>query len=204
MPISLKNIEVPGILKITEFEVRDKEHILIYGASGRGKSTLLYLLGGLLRPQKGEVFLNGQSLTDFSEEQLSTLRKNKFGFVFQKLNLIEHLTALENLLLVMKSPSKEKALEALKKVKLEDKANLWASQLSLGEQQRVAVMRLLLQDPEILLADEPTSSLDDKNANQVMDLLQQAAQGKILIVVSHDRRLQGRFSRLLNIEEIIE
>jgi ABC-type lipoprotein export system ATPase subunit len=204
MPISLKNIEVPGILKITEFEVRDKEHILISGPSGRGKSTLLHLLGGLLRPQKGEVFLNGQSLADFSEEQLSTLRKNKFGFVFQKLNLIEHLTALENLLLVMKSPSKERALEALKRVKLEDKANLWASQLSLGEQQRVAIMRLLLQDPEILLADEPTSSLDDKNANQVMDLLQQAAQGKILIVVSHDRRLQERFSRLLNIEEIIE
>ncbi|MNK01122.1 putative ABC transporter ATP-binding protein [compost metagenome] len=195
---------IPKLFTIPHFQVKSGEKILIQGPSGRGKTTLLHLIGGLLKPTQGQVLVDNQDIPLLSDHDLSAFRRHKIGFVFQKLNLVEHMTVLENLSLVMHGTSPEQALEILKRVGLTDKAHVWTSKLSLGEQQRVAVARLLLQQPDLLLADEPTSSLDEDNAKAVIDLLFEAAQGKTLIVVSHDKRLHERFDRSIPIEELFQ
>jgi len=202
MEIEFTDVEVANLFKIPLFKIRSGEKLLIQGPSGRGKTTLLHLIGGLLQPDLGQITVGGKNLRSLSDTELSQWRRQDIGFVFQKLNLIEHLTTLENLKL-SSIKEDEELLSLLKKVRLEDKASQWAGKLSLGEQQRLAVTRVLAQDPRLILADEPTSSLDEANAQNVIDLLLLASKGpKTLVVVSHDKRLHSFFDRVVDLEDI--
>jgi ABC-type lipoprotein export system ATPase subunit len=188
---------------VPQLDIAAGERLLIQGASGRGKTTLLHLLAGLFLPASGVVEIGDQRLTTMSDDERCNLRREKFGIVFQKLNLIEHLTALENVRLAL-LPDKDvdaTALKSLREVQLEARAHDRAATMSVGEQQRVAVARVLAARPEIILADEPTSSLDDMNAEFVMKSLFKAAEGRTLVVVSHDARVKKAFDRVVNFTE---
>lgn len=212
MKIVLNNIKVnlpktgQTLFKFKQLTVDSGQKVLIEGESGKGKTTLLHLIAGLFHPQEGEVELGGISLSTLNDEERCRFRRLNVGMVFQKLNLIEHLTAGENvrlgLLGVRDAP--EHAQSALRAVGLKDKIDVRAAVLSLGEQQRVAVARVLAAGPKIILADEPTSSLDDKNAANVMDLLFTAAKDKTLLVVSHDHRIERKFNTLVQFEKLVQ
>lgn len=201
MDVELRDVQIPQLFTLPQLKISKGQRVLIHGPSGRGKTSLLHLIGGLWRPSRGEILLDGRNVCTMNDAEVSELRRHKLGFVFQKMNLIDHMTARENLQLV---PGKGSIDEILREVKLQEKASLWAGALSLGEQQRLAVARVLLQQPELILADEPTSSLDEANGENVLRLLLQASQKKTLIMVSHDLRLQKHFDRCLSFEEIVK
>lgn len=211
MEVKVTQAEVPGLFKLRTLTIASGEKVLIQGPSGLGKTTLLHLIGGILKPSSGEVRVGGQHLYDMGDGELSRFRREKIGIIYQKLNLIEHLSVRENLELLRKSSgsngaagiSHETTSQILSSLGLGEIADRWASVLSLGEQQRVAVGRVLLQKPELILADEPTSSLDRPNADKVMELLRRASQGKTLIAVSHDERVEKHFDRVLSLKEIL-
>jgi ABC-type lipoprotein export system ATPase subunit len=192
------------LFSIPELTIPFGSHVLIQGESGRGKTTLLHLMAGLFSPQQGEVSIGGMHLNLMNDNHLCELRQEKIGVIFQKLNLIEHLTVAENISLSLTRRTTDKQSlvdDAIKQVNLEEHGHDRCSFLSLGEQQRVAVARVLAQNPAIILADEPTSSLDDKNTEFVLSSLKKAAKEKTLIVVSHDRRISSRFERVIAFEE---
>lgn len=194
------------LFHIRNFHLNSGEHLLIQGASGQGKTTLLHLIAGLFVPNSGQVNLGNYALHQMSDAQRSEFRRQYVGLVFQKLNLIEHLTAVENVQLSLKgfAEAEKLSLKALEAVGLSDKAYNWTSVLSLGEQQRVAVARVLARQPELILADEPTSSLDEKNSSRVIELLLQAAKNQSCIVVSHDHRLEKYFSKIIHFEDLLQ
>lgn len=198
MELRLQNIVTP-FFKLPELTISSHERVLIKGPSGTGKTTLLHLLAGLYTPLSGEVFWDGESVTKLSENKISHLRKMNMSLVFQNLNLLPYLTATENLELV--GLSKNAALEMLTALGLKDKSNSRTQSLSLGEQQRIAVARALGLMPAIILADEPTSSLDDKNSEQVMKLLVEGSHNPSVIMVSHDHRVEKYFTRILDMKE---
>jgi putative ABC transport system ATP-binding protein len=158
-------------------QVRKGEFLAVYGPSGSGKTTLLFLLGGLDRPTSGRIFLEGVEVSTLDERRLSRVRRNAVGFVFQHYNLVEELTALENITLTMmfegKPPHemKERAMELIGQVGLAGKERHRPSQLSAGEQQRVAVARALANRPKMVLMDEPTGNLDEENSRSLMQLV---------------------------------
>ncbi|WP_413561194.1 ABC transporter ATP-binding protein [Bdellovibrio sp. HCB209] len=199
MELRLKDISTP-FFKISELTIATGERLLIKGPSGTGKTTLLHLLAGLYNPLQGEVFWDQTSITRISESEISHLRKNKMSLVFQNLNLLPYLTAIENLELV--GISLQSALQTLDKVGLNQKALTRTQSLSLGEQQRIAVARALAQNPAVILADEATSSLDDQNADQVMKLFTEHSQTPSLVMVSHDHRVEKYFHRILDMKEL--
>lgn len=166
------------------------EWLAIVGSSGSGKTTLMNMIGCMDTPSKGSVSLEGRKLEDLNAGQLADVRKNLIGLVFQKFYLVPHLTAVENVMVAQYYHSvvdEKQALEALKKVGLKDRAHHLPSQLSGGEQQRVCVARALINDPKLILADEPTGNLDEKNEKIVLDLFRQLhEQGTTVIVVTHD------------------
>lgn len=209
MKITLKDIKVnlpvsgKTLFHLPEFEVESGHKVLIEGESGKGKTTLLHLIAGLFYPAEGEVLLGEQRLNSLSDEERCHFRRANVGIIFQKLNLIEHLTALENVCLALGSLGTARAQAALKAVGLKDHMHERSSVLSLGEQQRVAVARVLASDAKIILADEPTSSLDEKNAANVMDLLFEAAKHKTLVVVSHDHRIEKKFNTVVKFENMV-
>ena len=175
----------------------------ITGESGSGKSTLLSIIAGLDRPSDGEVLLEGSRLNGLSEEQLSRLRARRVGFVFQFHHLLRDFTALENVLLPglmvgrERGRVEERAKELLRRVQLTPRLDHYPSQLSGGERQRVAVVRSLINEPVIVLADEPTGNLDEGNSGQVEELLLELVTetGSTLLLVTHDSRLAGRCDR---------
>lgn len=176
---------------------------MVKGPSGAGKTTLLHVLAGLLEPNEGEVRLDDQDLKKLSNNQKTALRDNLVGLVFQRLNLIDHLTALENIRLVLGTgkADKKRAEDALDKLFLSHRQGTVAAKLSLGEQQRVAVARALVKSPCLILADEPTSSLDGPNKDAVMHALFAAqTAGATLLVVSHDDRLEKDFEKSLTLQ----
>ena len=203
MKILLSNIilQFPGmenpLLTIDEHVIEEGSRLLIKGQSGSGKTTLLHVLGGLQDPRQGTVSLNGSLIQALSENQRCRLRRESMSFVFQRLNILGHLTATENVQLGSpgRGITKKIAREALERVGLTRQGDQLAYHLSLGEQQRIAVARVLVHRPPLILADEPTSNLDEENANRVMDaLMETVGQEGILITASHDDRIASRFS----------
>jgi len=181
------------------------EFVVILGRSGSGKSTLLNLLGGLDRPTAGRVAIAGRSLYELRERELTRLRRERIGFVFQHYNLIPTLTVLENVGLPLEMAGREwrrPAREWLARVGLEAHVADWPDTLSGGEQQRVAIARALIHDPEVIFADEPTGDLDIDNARRVVDLLQALcrARGSTLVMATHSREVMGRADRVLGID----
>lgn len=185
-------------LRGVSLKVEEGNFASIVGPSGSGKSTCMNMIGLLDVPTKGKVLLDGRDVSRLSENELAKLRGKKVGFIFQQFNLIPTLTALENVLLPVmfqdgSSLFREKAMEILGKVGLGKRMNHLPSELSGGEQQRVAIARSLINDPEIILADEPTGNLDSRTGKQIMELLKDLhdREGKTLVIITHDPRIAG-------------
>jgi putative ABC transport system ATP-binding protein len=186
-------------------EVAAGEFVAVRGPSGCGKTTLLLVLGGLLRPDAGTVRVDGQSPYELPPDQRALLRAEKVGFAFQQFHLMPYLSVLENVLapsLVKRSPGAvERARALVRQFGLEERANHVPSALSIGERQRTALARALMNEPRLLLADEPTGNLDDRNAEDVLQRLSDfAAAGGAVLLVSHDARGAQRAHRVLNME----
>jgi len=191
-------------LKNINLHISKGEFVAVMGPSGSGKSTLLHLIGCLDKPTKGDVIIMGKNTREMNDNELAELRKNKIGFVFQQYYLFPNLTAMENVEIPMIfsnisiNKRREKAMELLKKVGLEHRAHHLPSKLSGGEQQRVAIARALANNPDIILADEPTGSLDAKSAEIVMDILKNLnEEGKTIIVVTHDPKVASYAERII-------
>ena len=197
------------VLNNLTLQVDKGQSIGIVGASGSGKSTLLHILGGLDKPTSGRVSLMGQDLSQLSQKQLSGLRNQYLGFVYQFHHLLPEFSALENVmmpLLIGKRPkeqARERALLMLEKVGLKDRVQHRPGELSGGERQRAAIARALVTDPACLLADEPTGNLDRKNALNILDMMMELKQelGTALVVVTHDDEMAARFDRVLNMTD---
>ncbi len=195
-------------LDSTTIDIHNGELMLIMGPSGSGKTTLLSLIGCVIYPTAGKVIIQGNDITGYSEQQLAKIRLNNVGFVFQHFNLIQPLTALENVMqpLLLKGENTEKAKlaarVALGKVNMNDREKSLPKKLSGGQKQRVAIARALVTDAAIVLCDEPTASLDAKSAGLVMeDLKALAKSGKAVVVVTHDLRLRPFADRIVYVEE---
>ena len=197
------------VLKNINLTVQPGERIVLCGPSGSGKSTLLHLLGGLDTPTSGDVIFNGQPMSKLSSAAKAELRNQKLGFIYQFHHLLPDFTALENvampLLIGKKKPAEinSRALEMLKAVGLEHRANHRPSELSGGERQRVAIARALVNNPRLVLADEPTGNLDARNADSIFQLLGELnrLQGTAFLVVTHDLQLAKRMSRQLEMRD---
>lgn len=191
-------------LQSTSLEIGAGEFVAVIGPSGSGKSTILTLLGGMLAPTAGKVIFNGESLYDLSVTERAQLRRLKMGFVFQTFNLIPYLTAQENVEVPLllrgqsKSLQRKRALELLDRVGLSDRAHHKPTQLSTGQQQRVALARTLANDPCVILADEPTGNLDPQTRDHVLSFFDDFHRaGKTIIVVTHDPEAASRATRTL-------
>lgn len=192
----------------TDLELYNSELTLIMGPSGSGKTTLLSLIGCVIYPTEGNVIVGGKDITSYSERKLASIRLNEIGFVFQHFNLVQPLTALQNVMqpLLLKGESRAEARKksetALKKMDMLNRKNNLPKKLSGGQQQRVAIARALVTEAPIVLCDEPTASLDAKSAKVVMEDLKELAQsGKAVIVVTHDLRLRPFADRIIYVEE---
>jgi len=181
-------------LRGVDFELREGEFLVLLGPSGSGKSTLLNILGGLDVPTSGRVFFREQELTGADRDRLTEFRRAHVGFVFQFYNLIPSLTARENVALVTDiAANAMDAADALALVGLGSRMDHFPSQMSGGEQQRVAIARALINDPALILADEPTGSLDAKSGGEVLDLLRSFAHaGRTVVLVTHDPAIAAR------------
>lgn len=214
--ITLKNVHKVYIngkerleaLRGVDFSVKQNDFIAIMGASGSGKSTLLHISGLLDKPDKGQVFIEGINTTHLDDNQIAELRNTKLGFIFQQFNLMPHLTAIDNIFLPtlfrdVNNVDRKKAVELLHLVGLKGKGKNRPSEMSGGEQQRVAVARSLINDPDIILADEPTGNLDSKTGKQIMDMLVHLHKEhkKTIVVVTHDPNIASYAKRLVYIKD---
>ena len=187
-------------LKGIDIEFRENEFVSILGQSGCGKTTLLNIIGGLDRYTSGDLIINGKSTKEFKDKDWDTYRNHSVGFVFQSYNLIPHQTVLANVELALtisgvgKAERKKMAIEALQKVGLGDQLNKKPNQMSGGQMQRVAIARALVNDPDILLADEPTGALDSKTSVQVMEILKEISKDRLIIMVTHNPELAKKYS----------
>ncbi|PIU36306.1 macrolide ABC transporter ATP-binding protein [Candidatus Shapirobacteria bacterium CG07_land_8_20_14_0_80_39_18] len=196
-------------LKDISLNINSGVFVSITGPSGSGKSTLMHIIGLLDNPTAGEVLLEGKNISKLDEAQLSTIRNKILGFVFQQFNLLPKTSSLENVMLpllysdVHLSLREKLALEMLKKVNLEDKAKNFPSQLSGGEQQRVAIARALVNNPKIILADEPTGNLDSRSGREIMDLLHQLnrKEKRTVVLVTHDQELARDADMILIVKD---
>jgi putative ABC transport system ATP-binding protein len=197
-------------LSEVNFHVRGGEIVAVMGPSGSGKTTLLTISGALLRPSTGRVQICGIDVTEMGESQLAAVRRQKVGFVYQSFNLLEALTAIENVRLVIQNHTggdrKEaaaRAKELLEMFGLSHRLNSLPKKMSDGEKQRVAIARALAKDPELLLADEPTANLDARRGQEVMGLLREKASElhKAVVVVSHDNRIRQFADRVVWLED---
>lgn len=187
-------------------QCEEGETLLITGNSGKGKTTLLHLIGGLLRPQKGEIFIGESNISLLSDKKLDQFRGKNIGLVLQQAHFVASLNVLDNVVLASwlatGTKATDKAKLLLKELDLEDQQYKMPAALSMGQQQRVSIARALINEPKLLLADEPTSSLDDENAFKVADLLAQLSKEykASLMIVTHDHRLKDKFSNQINLQ----
>ncbi|MBN8866401.1 MAG: ABC transporter ATP-binding protein [Solirubrobacterales bacterium] len=201
--------EVVKALKGVSLSVHPGELVVIMGPSGSGKSTMLHLMGGLERPTKGEIYLEGQPLSGLTESQLSTMRHQAVGFIFQSYNLIPLLTATENVELplvfddVDSAEVRKDSTELLERVGLGHRLDHTPSRMSGGEQQRVAIARALIGRPRLLLADEPTANLDHKNGEAIVELLTTLnhEMGMTTVISTHDRSVAEHASRVIEMRD---
>ena len=198
--------EVSVVLKGVNLKIGEGEFIAILGPSGSGKSTLMNIIGCLDVPTSGEYYLSGRKIADQEEKVLAHIRREEIGFIFQSFYLLARQTAIKNVELPLiysgadKRLRHEIAADMLRKVGLEDKFDHLPRQLSGGQQQRVAIARALINNPTILLADEPTGALDQKTGHQVMELFQQLNQeGRTIVMITHDENLAKRAKRVVRI-----
>lgn len=190
------------------FEIKEGEFISVMGPSGSGKSTLLSVLGILNTPTAGEVFIDDIAVYDLNTEKQTDFRSEYLGFIFQAFQLIPYLTAIENVMLplaitkISGSEQKERAKEVLERVGLANKINRLPNQLSGGETQRVAIARAIVNEPPILLADEPTGNLDTRNAEGVMNLIKKLNnEGETIIMVTHDKNIAEHANYTIQIKD---
>jgi ABC-type lipoprotein export system ATPase subunit len=194
------------VLRDIDFTVEQGEFVAIVGPSGSGKTTLMNILGLLDRPDSGDYVLAGKAVSCMSAGELARTRNRTIGFVFQQFHLLPRTTATENVELPLvytdKGDSGKKAVDALCRVGLEERLSHYPSELSGGQQQRVAIARALVNEPDIILADEPTGNLDSESGRQIMDLFQDLNNGgSTIILITHDRKLAERASRVVSIDE---
>ncbi len=194
---------VPALEHIN-LNVEKGDWLAIMGPSGSGKTTLMNIIGCMDKHTSGEVILDGINLNDISKNELTQIRRDKIGMVFQQFHLIPYLTAVENLMVAQyyhSVPDREEALEALKRVGLADRADHLPSELSGGEQQRVCIARALINYPVLILADEPTGNLDEKNERLVMDLFRELnAEGHTIITVTHSDKVGKAAKKIVIID----
>jgi putative ABC transport system ATP-binding protein len=208
--IKLENIEKyyggHKVLKGINLIIQKGEFISVMGSSGSGKSTLLNLIGGMDRPEQGAVIVNGENITVFTDENLTLYRRKKIGFIFQFFNLLPNITVFENIsmpLLLNGAEDREKVFQYMKRINLVGKEDKYPYQLSGGEQQRVAIARALIHEPEIILADEPTGSLDSETGRKIMDLVQELTEemNKTVILVTHESYIAEYADRIVRIKD---
>ena len=206
--LKLKNIKksyktgdfVQHALKGVSLEFNNNEFVAILGPSGSGKTTLLNIIGGLDRYDSGDLIINNKSTKKFKATEWDAYRNNCIGFIFQSYNLISHISVLENVEMALtlsgynRKDRKQKAMEALERVGLKQHAHKKPNQLSGGQMQRVAIARALVNDPEIILADEPTGALDSTTSLQIMNLIQEISKEKLVIMVTHNPDLAKTYA----------
>ena len=204
-----KDFDSLRVVKGVNLDIRKGEFVSIVGKSGSGKTTLLSLLSGLERPSSGRVTLNGRDITDSSENELALFRRNTVGFIFQSFHLIPTLSAWENVALplfpvkIHAEKRRERALELLRQMEMEHRADHRPSKLSGGEKQRVAIARALINKPKIVFADEPTGNLDSATSEAIMDTLNSLHEnnGLSLVMVTHDLDLAGSSDRIVSMQD---
>jgi putative ABC transport system ATP-binding protein len=204
-----KNFDSLQVVKGVNLDVKKGGFVSIVGKSGSGKTTLLSLLSGLERPSSGRVTLNGRDITDSSENELALFRRDTVGFIFQSFHLIPTLSAWENVALplfpikIHIEKRKERALELLRQMEMEHRADHRPSMLSGGEKQRVAIARALINNPKIIFADEPTGNLDSATGEAIMDILKSlhADKGLSLVMVTHDLDLAESSDRIVRMQD---
>lgn len=198
-----------AVLDDVSLEIKDGDFVAIVGTSGSGKTTLLNIIGGLDRGWKGRVMVEGESLGDLGDSALADMRNSRLGFVFQQFNLLDHLTALENVLLPAFFGEKDtdvlqgRAVELMHRVSLSDKLDARPPQLSGGQKQRVAIARALLREPRIILCDEPTGSLDRDTGVQVLDIFSKLNEdeGITVVMVTHEEHIAQMARRIVRLED---
>ena len=196
------------VLKHIDFQMEQGEYVAIMGPSGSGKTTLMNIVGCLDQATSGQFFLDGQDISKCTENEMSDLRLKKIGFVFQNFQLLSRQTALENVELpltyagVAKKERRERALQALTRVGLEDRVNFQPNQLSGGQKQRVAIARALVNQPKILLADEPTGALDSHTGREVLEMLKRLHDaGNTVVLITHDNSIAVQAQRIIRLED---
>ncbi|MDW7730956.1 MAG: ABC transporter ATP-binding protein [Methanolobus sp.] len=201
------DMEVP-ILKSIDMSVKKGEFVAIMGPSGSGKSTLMNMIGCLDRPTHGRVIVMGKDVNSLSEVELARLRGLEIGFVFQTFNLVPRLSALQNVELPTYANKKEgidgskRAKELIELVGLQDRISYKPTELSGGQQQRVAIARSLINDPSLILADEPTGNLDSKTGNEIMNIFTDLhKKGRTIIMITHDSELTGYADRVVHLRD---
>ena len=194
------------VLKGINLEVQSGEFISVMGSSGSGKSTLLNLIGGMDRPENGTITVNGEDISGYPDGKLTLYRRTRIGFIFQFFNLLPNITVFENILmpLLLNGREDEDTVRMyIKRIGLQGRENSYPYQLSGGEQQRVSIARALVHDPDIILADEPTGSLDSETGRNIMDLILQFREetGKTIILVTHESYIAEYAHRLVRIKD---